>query len=420
MKIFYKSFISLILVVTILLVGFVGSTVAQGEIFFGQNHFYTVTFRGNGEAIVFAKIVIVNPDEKPLTKMSFEVPKVNPTEMSMYQMKLPRECIDYDYNSPGRPCLKWRDPDYTGYYNYRDGETEYQKIDFNKTENNYNLILPTPLEPYKSTAVIIAYSAKGYVDKSMGLYNFSFETIKVPSRIEEINVTVNVDSDLYLRGNKANVDYAPSSSFEDSIVPVSSLSSRSLDNVVGKIGSYGSLMKKATNLSPNETFVVRGDYSTSWFYLYLKSILITILIIFAIFIGVYLLSILLKRRSKQGVQYKNENTQQQSFRTSQNAIGFFSVIHFAMGLLSFILVVGLTYLIFSFSDNIYNISGPGIAVFGTIVSITVLSLYFLSIFGPAIVVSVRYGAKSLIAVLISEFLWFVLFILIYLIYFRSI
>lgn len=401
----------------------VGTAFAQGELFFGQNHSYTVIFRGNGEAIVYAKIAITNPDEKQLTEFSFEIPKVSPTEIAMYQMKLPQECVRYDYNSPGRPCLEWRDPDYTqGYYYYgfgfREGQTEYQKIQFTKSGNLYRFTLPTPVEPYKSTAIVVAYAAKGYVKESFGLFKFNFETIKVPSRIEQIRVVVDVDSDLFLKGKRAKVDYGVPAT-EELAMPLVTLSSRDLDRVVGKIGSYGPLVKEAKNLSPNETFIVRGEYATKWFRLYLSSILLTLLIIAAIFAGVYFLAKFLKRRGGQGGQFEGKTSQQMTSRTQQSSIGILNLTNTLVSLLSAVLVVGLTYLLRFLleSDLFYSVNID--PVFYIVGFITIILLYVLVIFGPAIIVAIKHGWKSLVSILIAEFLWFVIFIVIYLVLFQS-
>src|SRR3989338_6510564 len=289
---FFGKIIGVVSLSLFVLIGFAGTTSAQSELLFGQNHFYTVIFRGNGEAITYAKIAITNPDEKPLTEFSFEVPKVSPTEMVIYQMKLPQECVNYNYNDPARPCLQYRDPDYAQqyyYYGYSNGKAEYQKIQYTKSGNLYKFTLPTPVEPYKSTAIIVAYAAKGYVNESMGLYKFNFETLKVPSRIQEIRVAVDVDSDLLLKGKKSSVNYNSLGIASERAVAPQAISSRDLDKVVGSIGSYGPIVKEAKNLAPNESFVVKGEYATNWFRLYLGSILLTLLIVVGIFVGVYFL-----------------------------------------------------------------------------------------------------------------------------------
>lgn len=418
----FRKIISLALLSLFVLPIFIGTASAQDELFFGQNHSYTVIFRGNGEAITYAKIAITNPDEKLLTEFSFEIPKVSPTEIAMYQMKLPQECVRYDYNTPGQPCLEWRDSDYAQKYyyygyGYREGQTEYQKIQYTKSGNLYRFTLPTPVEPYKSTAIVVAYAAKGYVKKSFGLFKFNFETIKVPSRIEQIRVAVDVDTDLLLKGKRAQVDYGAPAVSE--MAAPQALSSRDLDRVVGKIGSYGPLVKEAKNLAPNETFIVRGEYATNWFRLYLSSILITILIIAAIFAGVYFLTKFLKRRGGKGGQFEGEVNQQTSSQTPQSSISIFNLTNASVSLLSVVLVVGLTYLLRFLleSDLLRSINID--PVFGIVGFITIILLYVLVIFGPAIIMATKHGWKSLVSILIAEFLWFVIFLVIYLVLFQS-
>ena len=394
---FFAKIISLVSLSVLVLVGFAGIASAQNELLFGQNHFYTVIFRGNGEAITYAKIAITNPDEKPLTEFSFEVPKVSPTEMVIYQMKLPQECVNQNYNDQAQPCLQYRDPDYAQqyyYYGYSNGKAEYQKIQYTKSGNLYKFTLPTPVEPYKSTAIIVAYAAKGYVSESAGLFKFNFETLKVPSRIQEIRVVVDVDSDLLLKGKKSSVNY-------------------SLDNVVGEIGSYGPLVKEAKNLSPNENFMVKGEYATSWFRLYLSSIILTIFIIIAIFVGVYFLARFLKKRAGQNGQNGSGTGQQMTSQNPPSSISILNLTNASVSLLSVVGVVGLTYLLRFLSEfNLFRSFNPD-PVFGIIMAITIILLYVLVILGPAIIVAIKHGWKSFLSILIAEFLWFVIFLVVY-------
>lgn len=418
----FRKIISLVSLSLFVLIGFAGIASAQNELLFGQNHFYTVIFRGNGEAITYAKIATTNSDEKPLTEFSFEMPKVSPTEIVMYQMKLPQECVNYNYNDPARPCLEYRDPDYAQqyyYYGYSNGKAEYQKIQYTKSGNLYRLTLPTPVEPYKSTAIIVAYAAKGYVSKSFGLYKFNFETLKVPSRIQQIRVAVDVDSDLLLKGKRSSVNYNTTGLGVGELAAPQSVSSRDLDNIVGSIGAFGPLVKEAKNLAPNESFTVKGEYATSWFRLYLSSILLTILIIVVIFAGVYFLAKFLKRRGGQGGQFENGTNQPISSQAPQSSISIFNLKNASVSLLSVVLVVGLTYLLKFLSESDLFRSVNIDPVFGIVGFITIILLYVLVIFGPAVIVAIKHGWKSLVSILIAEFLWFVIFLVLYLVLFQS-
>jgi hypothetical protein len=327
---FFGNIVGMVSLSLFVLIMFTGTAYAQSELLFGQNHFYTVVFRGNGEAITYAKIAVTNPDEKPLTEFSFEVPKVSPTEMVIYQMELPPECQNYNYNDPARPCLQYRDPDYAQpYYNYGydSRKVEYQKIQYTKSGNLYTLTLPTPVEAYKSTAIIIAYAAKGYVRESLGLYKFNFETLKVPARIQEISVAVDVDSDLLLKGKQSSINYNTLGVQSRELSAPSAVSGANLDTMVEHIGSYGALVKTAKNLSPNESFTVKGEYATSWFILYLGSILLTIFIILAVFIGVYFLTRFLKKPNRQSRQIGITDGQQLASQKSPNVSGILNLVY---------------------------------------------------------------------------------------------
>lgn len=416
-----KTILPAVLLLFVLL-SIAGGAQAQTELFFGQNHFYTVIFRGNGEAIIYAKLAITNPDEKPLTEFSFEVPKASPTEIVMYQMKLPQECARYNYNYPTSPCLEYRDPGYAQqyyYYGYSNGQAEYQKIQYTKSGNLYRFTLPTPVEPYKSTAIIVAYAAKGYVDESAGLYTFNFETLKVPSRIQEIRVVVDVDSDLLLKGKRATVNYNSLGIASERASAPQAISSRDLDKVVGSIGSYGPIVKEAKNLAPNESFIVKGEYATNWFRLYLGSIVLSFLIVAGIFVGVYFLAKFLKRRGGQDGQLGSGSSEHVPSQIPQSPISMFDLTTASVSLLSVVLVIGLTYLLNFLGESDLLRFVDIDPVFGVVGVIAIILLYALIIFGPAIGVATKHGWKSFIWILIAEFLWFMVFLIVYLVLFQS-
>ncbi len=419
---FFGKIVGMVALSLFVLVGFASTSSAQRELLFGQNHSYTVIFRGNGEAITYAKIAIANPDEKPLTEFSFEVPKVSPTEMVIYQMKLPQECQNYNYNDPAIPCLQYRDPDYAqqyDYYRYSNGKAEYQEIQYTKSGNLYKFTLPTPVEPYKSTAIIVAYAAKGYVSESFGLYKFNFETLKVSSRIQEIRVAVDVDSDLLLKGKNSFVNYNQIGDQSASRVSVSAVSGASLDKVVGQIGSYGPLVKTAKNLSPNESFMMKGEYATSWFRLYLGSILLTIFIIIAIFAGIYFLARFLKKRNEQNRQFGGATGQQMTSQNPPSSISILNLTNASVSLLSVVGVVGLTYLLrFLSESNLFRSFNPD-PVFAIIMVITMILMYVMVIIGPVVIIAIKHGWKSFLSILIAEFLWFVIFLVVYFALFQS-
>jgi hypothetical protein len=427
MKKIFKCLLSFLFISIIFLTSYVKPAKAQSGLFFGQDHKYSVIFRGNGEAVVYARIALTNGDEDILRDISFEIPGVDPSEMVIYQIELPRECIEYDYTG-GRRCLEYTDPDYFQntyrypgyYYGGSSGEIEYSKLDFSRTGNLYEVELADPVSSYDSTAVVVAYTAKGYVKNTLGLYRYEFETFKVPSRIQDLSVAIDVDSDLYLKGKKAEVNYSSDigSDLLMEASPSAGITSKQLDNVVGSIGYGGKIVKNAENLSPNESFTVNGQYSKSWLRLYLSTIIVVILIIAGVFAAAYFLPKYLKKKGIVGKTDKSKDKEVKSTNkddSKKEGEKFFSILHIGVGLLTVILTVGLTFLIYFLSntDLLYNLMYSGPWMIGSILSLlTAVLLYFIAIFGPAIFVAIKKGWKSFLSIIIMAVLWAIFFMIV--------
>ncbi|MEK7077290.1 MAG: hypothetical protein AAB967_03610, partial [Patescibacteria group bacterium] len=176
---------------------------------------------------------------------------------------------------------------------------------------------------------------------------------------------------------------------------------------------------EAKNLAPNESFIVKGEYATNWFRLYLGSIFLTLLIVAGIFAGVYFLVKFLKKRGGQGGQLGSGIDQQAPPQIPQGIINILNLTNVWVSLLSVVLVVGLTYLLNFLGESdllrFVNID----PVFGVVGVIAIILLYVLIIFGPAVGVATKHGWKSFISILIAEFLWFVVFLVVYLLLFQS-
>ncbi|NOY14869.1 MAG: hypothetical protein GXP43_01485 [bacterium] len=391
---------------------------AQSGLLFGQNHFYTVVFRGNGEAVVYVKMVITNPNDRLMTNFSFTVPKVSPSEMAIYQMKLPPRCIRYDYKSKFRVCLEYKEPDYLGSY-YPGGpiQPSYKKIEYEKSGNLYRFDLPTPVRPYKTTALIIAYTAKGYVTKNLGLYKFNFETLKVPFRINQVNVAVDVDSDLYLKGKRASVNYQQESPELSTASIKKSISSPEMDKLVNTIGYSGALFKRAKNLAPNESLSVKGTYAASKIRLYLSSIMWALAVVAAIFLALYLLTKILKNRNAKPKKENKDNIKYQAPAASQPLASApeqaFNLTTISMSFVSSLLVVGLTYLLNYLNKTSWLMYLPMDSAFGILVIIFIALLYILIIFGPPVFLISKYGWKAAVLALVMELIWLGTFLIIY-------
>jgi hypothetical protein len=103
-----------------------------------------------------------------------------------------------------------------------------------------------------------------------------------------------------------------------------------------------------------------------------------------------------------------------SIAAARAHIAIFDVTNAGFGLLSSALVVGLSYTLISISRwgilNSYYGYNPVIEI---IIPITILFLYVLLIFTPAIIMGARHGWRAFLSVLICEFLWYLIFLAIY-------
>jgi hypothetical protein len=393
----------------------------QGNLLFGQKHYYTVVFRGNGEAIVYAKLVVTNTGDQPMTDYSFEIPKVAPTEMAIFQMVLPDSCLQYD-NSMPRNCIRRGGQDYTQtsyYYNNNYGPAQYQQVKFDQAGDEYHFRLPVPLEPNQANAFIVAYAAKGYTSNSLGLLKINFETFKVTSRIQEVKVSADVDSDLFLKGKRATVNYATSGMSAElglSNATATGLAANpQMDRVVNNIGNSSSpIVKEAKNLAPNESLTVKGEYSASNFRLYLGSVIWTIVIVLALVFGLFFLLRFLKGR--RALKAAN-NVAAMPAVVASKTLEIISFKNVMAGFVSAGGLFGVSYALPIITNNLGHYRSD--AFTSLLLPVAILILYVLLIFGPAIFMAIKGGWKSFLAVLVSEFAWFVILAIIYFVLFQT-
>ncbi|HLE48418.1 MAG TPA: hypothetical protein VI819_00065 [Patescibacteria group bacterium] len=251
---------------------------------FGQKHGYTVTFRGNGDAVVSARLVVGNQSDKDLEKVTYRIPRVSPTDIYVFQIIKQKSCNRYDYPAydpvtrryPQQVCTEWAEPDYYNDYSYY--QAKYQKADYEFSGDELKITFPTPIESQKAGALFLYFRSSGYAKKaSFGAYSYTFESLKAMDSIISLSVGIATDSDLYLKGVEANVNYR----FEDVAPKLASVNSgfgavamenSSLDSYVSSIGQ-GSIYKTASNLAPLESYQVEGSYADSRAKLYAKEIM---------------------------------------------------------------------------------------------------------------------------------------------------
>lgn len=376
---------------------------ASADLFFGQTHYHSVFFRGNGEAIVFSKLILTNSDDKPISELSFQIPDARTSELIALQQKFQSPCLQYDATKPNYPCIQYETPSRSDYLypNYPNSPSEYKKLKYEQSGNHFRVTLADQIKPNESGVVLVAYSAMGYVTESLGLYKFNFKTLQVPARVQLSQVAVDVDADLIMRGGKASVDYALKDLQSIRMGAAgSSFSSPEVDRISANIGYYGQLLKSTQNLAPNESFVVRGEYAKSNFRLYLASVLWGILIVVLVLLAVVGVIKFFRRK----------------FATSPN-IGheMVNIVTIGTGLLSAVLVLLVTVFIrvvIQYTERSFYYGRDPILIL--VVLVLAIMLYAFAVFGPGVLVGLRFGWKAFFVVLVSEFFWLVLLLILYL------
>ncbi len=406
-----------------------GVKAAEPDLLFGQSHDYSVVLRGNGEAIVYAKIQLTNSGDTAISTYEFEVPRMKPSEIVGYQVVLPQSCVRYDttINSrnapiePDRPCLQYQA--YDSSYGYIPDNSEFLKLKVvNEGGSKYSLQLPKAIEPDKTNFLILSYIGTGYVKKSMGVLSFNFETLKVPNRIKNTTVAVDVDSDFILEGKRSKVNYATPATTElskgDSLAAGASASS--LRAFSDSIGTDGALIKEAKNLSANETFTVKGRYAESAWRLNLGRMVVSLVVLAAVVTVLIWLLRRYRRKHAGGVRPQAATTTASTASTTPSTqnhppLSLTNPAYILAGFVSAALVmagtVGLSIYIKSSESN-YNYDPDPMSVI--IFSLLAIIFYVLSILGPAIwMASAKRDWRIFIYVIVWEFGWLLLFMLFY-------
>lgn len=402
----------------------------SAQTYFGQDHAYTVTFRGNGEAVVSAKITFSNLTDSTISSMSLRAPKGKVSDVLAFQVLRERQCIRYSpmplqkgvmsdeelKMSQTNYCEEYQDPDY---YQYWYGNTKYQKSSVEVQGDTIVIGLPSPINPNATGSFMLYYRAAGYATKTVfGGYSFTFETLKAEDRVRNLQVGISTDSDLVLRGANGNVNYVKPEAAMDTAAMGKSFANSQMDSYYQQIGQ-GTIVKNASNLQPLESYTVKGSYAASTLALYGKEISIVIIL------GLSLLAILgfvvyklIKRFSAPADPAVSK--QKIGERAVMVPVGRHILESVGVAFVSSLLTAGYTVAVFFVTTQIsmmyaYQFTSI-IMLFVAIISIC---FYSLLMFAPAIYLGIKRGYWWGIATFVSTtmFLLFYLFIAIMVIMF---
>lgn len=381
---------------------------------FGQKHNYSVTFRGNGEAHVMARISFTNFSESILRTLKFKTSD-SFYEVFALQQILSKKCTKQVYNNETKSydCQGYVKADYynsNNNYNYYSqntaGTSEYHKLEFNETNREYEFKLLKPVMPNEQGAIFISYYTKDYVEaKAGGLFNFNFKSLKSPVRISEMNVAVDVGSELYMRGQTSTVNYNNSindTAFGLEAATSAGFSNPTLDKASSQVGLVGVVKKQAKSLAPNEEFVVKGTYATSKLRLNLVRGIIFFLILIAVIVGVYFINKHVSKKKTGTLKFnESSNTLEKSTDKDTN-ITLSNGKYLLWGTVSSFVIFGLTYLIQYIGESrILRDLFRDMEFMYVIGFILLILMYIFLIFGVPLIFASKRGWKSFISVFIT-------------------
>jgi len=279
--------------------------VSSGQAIFGESQAYDVLLRGNGQAVVNARLTVTNTNDYPLTTVMYSFDGASLTDFAAYQEVSSNLCQPIPLSSSGTgavgsgavssqsssgisstACIAPNAPTPT-YYPYYG--TSYKKAKVELSSNSVVITLAAPIAVGQSQTVIIGYIASGYIKSHLGAYNFNFQTLKSVDRTGQLSVAVSVDQNYLLSGANSKVNYQPAvatsavSSLQSGLAPDSATTA-----YIQGIGNQGQIVKTASQLAPGESFSVKGTFATNWWLLHGTGLLQLLICLLIVMFGVYL------------------------------------------------------------------------------------------------------------------------------------
>ncbi len=370
---------------------------------FGQSDYYTVNFRGNGEAVVIFKANLSNTGADPISTINLHyASNVDPKDIAVFQVLQEPQCIQYSplplqgvtpqESTPlGKPsnypqaCAQYQEPDYQNIY----GNPQYLIVPFTMQNNAITLRLPSPIQQNKYGSYFIYYRSNGYAQKDLfGVYEYRFETLKIEDKIHNLQVGIITDSDFYLRGGTGEVTYSSLNIVKalSSVDAGSAIRNPQFNQFYNQIG-YGTITKNASDLAPLESYKTEGIYANAKLKLYGKEITITVFTaLLLLLLAVFITRIVLRKLSEKKTE-KSEDQTAETTKTFLESAG----ISFLSVLLLFLYTLGafaLTQLVNTTMYYSYPYNNSIITLFILAVSFPV---YLFFLFAPSVGIGLRKG-----------------------------
>lgn len=382
--------------------------------FAGQNHNYSVVFRGNGESIVTLRVSLTNTSEKDrLSEVTLRLPKVtDPGDLSAYQIIAQGQCIRYGtptyvggtYIQPG--CLEYGEPDYYYYY----GGGKYQKAKTEFAGDTLKVTLPTPIAPSKTGSFFLYFRGFGYATKNIfGAYKYNFETLKVNDQINELHLGISTDADQVLKGVRGEVGYrGTEASVALKAAPAAdagAVANTTIDRFVQQIGQ-GQVVKTASNLAEMESYKVNGMYAKSMPRLYAKEISIGIFVF--LLLGGVIVLLVKKFLGGDGTGVKQVKVSASKGTTLENRQSL--MLSVGVSFSAAVLTAAYSVFVYFLSYGVQNyMSYQYSPISGILIVVISFAVYALVILGASALVGYKKGIGWGIATFVMTVGWIIVF-----------
>ena len=382
---------------------------------YGQTHSYSVLMRGNGEAVVWATVKITNGANTPLSQLTLKTGSISTRLIEVWQeseivsASQPARC--YRANMPQESVVAANTAECRAYgqdfiyYSSFPGKREYRysKLPVQLSGKTATLTLSQQIDQNKEGTVIISYRGFGAADKGLfGRMKFDFQTLESTDRIRSVNVVINADTELYIKGDKAEVSYTEEAPLifssqtigeSGSIIPAAGVapSSDSVSYRIGREKTATSITKSTSDLLAGDVFHVRGLYASSWFGIYWTKIVVLVIVI-AVVVMAIIFSLRFWRARHDSIHRITEKSLSSISDSSEGShswrnavtIGFINAV-------GTIIIAFATPYVWSIVDNVIYFSGSMSLAFIIIFPLAGILLYGAMLFAPAIYFGNKYG-----------------------------
>ena len=229
-----------------------GSVFAQTELIHTADY-YAVSFDGEGDAIVRAKMNIENIGKETISKLKLEFPERTKIYRIVQQEAF--ETIDFD-------------------------------MEYGSDNSLATVYLAETLQPNENTSLVLFFKSSETAEKDfLGNLDFDFKTIVDRQAVltERVRVSVSMQKDFFLKNGEHETEFKPDFFNEASMAKMASMSEREIMPYIDAIEyDKGQMVEETFNLDAFESFHVKGKYSENYIALYANEVLIGLAILLVI------------------------------------------------------------------------------------------------------------------------------------------